>query len=411
MKFFSLPNKQPQTKRLFVLSLSVCMAGLLALAFLAGSIPGRVQASLLAQDNPTPTPDTAAGAPQTHSGDCLTCHAKPNFTGTFENGESISLSIDGELAKTNLHLRLGSCGVCHTGFDNYPHPTTKASACTQCHNNGDGSQAIQVSLPFKDARSLVVAMNIRCSTCHENKYIALTNGSHARIFKSGNLSAPMCSDCHSSHTIRPVAQTNTSLYCAKCHASSFNSLKTSIHGESLAKQAPADAPTCSTCHSSHSLNGPSDPDFRKNSVAICLKCHQDKAMMDRYNLPSDLFDTHVDNFHTMKVDVLERQDMNVTGDAPVCIDCHGAHSVRANSDQGSSISSTNLLVTCLKCHSGQTGFVVAGRAHFSSSSSAIQTVDGIQKFFSYFIPINFALLVIYILLDARKLWIERRRRA
>ncbi len=344
-----------------------------------------------------------------HSGDCFTCHGRPNFTGTLANGETVNLTIDAEHAKTNLHSRLGTCGVCHANFEGYPHPTTKQTACAKCHFNDQIEQGVSVNLPFQDTRSMVVALNNRCSTCHENKYIQSSNGSHAKILSSGNLSAPVCSDCHGSHDIQPVAQTDPSLGCVKCHAAAYNSLSTSVHGAAMVKKAPGDAPNCSTCHSSHTLEGPGNPDFRKNTVAVCLKCHQNETQMARYNLKADQFDSIVDNFHTMKVDVLERQDLNVTGDAPVCIDCHGSHSIRNAQDAGSSINPKNLLVTCLRCHYGQSGFVVAGRAHFSAASEAVKSADFLQRFFTYFIPANFVVLGLYILLDARKIWIERRK--
>lgn len=391
------------------------MLTVLMILVFSGSAGTRVvQAARNVDPTATPLPAVESGAPapsqnNMHSSDCLTCHGQRNFTGTLGDGIKVNLTIDAEVAKTNLHYRLGTCSLCHVGFDGYPHPNTKAANCSRCHFNDKINQEINVSLPFENSRALVVEMNNRCYTCHSMVFIAFVNGSHAKIMNSGNLSAPVCSDCHGSHSIQPVAKTDSSQSCARCHEATYSSFMSSVHGAELGKKSPADAPTCADCHGTHTLNGPSNPDFRKNSVAVCLKCHQDKTMMDRYNFPSDTFDTSVDNYHTVKVDVLGRQDFNVTGNTPVCIDCHGVHSIRAGTDQGSSVSPTNLLGTCLKCHFGQTGFTVAGRAHFSSSSVAIKAVKNIENFFGYFIPFIGGLLGVYILLDARKLWFERKK--
>ena len=343
-----------------------------------------------------------------HSNDCMVCHSLPNFYGTLGDGEKINLTVDNEVVNTNLHTRLGKCSICHKGFDGYPHSNTKEITCSQCHFDDDNNQGINAILPFENSRALAAEMNNRCYTCHELVYVDYSNGNHAKIMSSGNLSAPLCSDCHSSHSVQPVDATDPNQYCTKCHAATYNSFMFSIHGAELEKINPADVPSCSDCHGSHTLNGPSNPAFLKNSVAVCLKCHQDKAMMDRYSLPADIFDTNVDNYHNLKIDVVGRQDLNVAGNTPVCVDCHGSHSIRSRADHGSSVDPANLLGTCLKCHIGETGFAVAGKAHTSSSSTTIKGVNFIRGFFRFFTPFTIGILVVYILLDVRKLRSERK---
>ena len=337
-----------------------------------------------------------------HSSDCMTCHGMENFTGTLGNGQVVNLSIDPAVASTNLHTRLGECSVCHKDFDGYPHPNTKEAACSQCHFQEEISPTVSAKLPFEDARELAAAMNVRCYTCHQPVYVQFTGGSHAKILNSGNLSAPVCSDCHGSHTIQPVALTDTSTYCIVCHGATYNSFMSSVHGTQLVKQNPADAPKCSDCHGSHTLNGPTNTSFLKKSVAACVKCHQDKAMMDRYGLSADMFDEKVDNYHNVGIEMVDRTDLNVVGSTPVCVDCHGDHSIRKSDDPGSAVSSAALLGTCLKCHAGETGFAVSGSAHLATASAGVKGAGIVRTIYQYLIPLSAGLLLGYIALDVRK---------
>ena len=132
-------------------------------------------------------------------------------------------------------------------------------------------------------------------------------------------------------------------------------------------------------------------------------------MMGRHDLASDIFDTNVDNYHAIKVDILERKDFNIIGNTPICVDCHGVHSIMPASNRNSAIGATNLRSTCLKCHPGNPDFNVSGRAHISASSRAFEGVGYVETFFRYLIPTIFVLLMIYILLDARKLWLDRNK--
>ena len=344
-----------------------------------------------------------------HSSNCLLCHGLPNFTGALGDGVKIKLTMDSEAVKNNIHLRLGTCAICHKGFDDYPHSNSKGASCSQCHADGGINSEINVSLPFENSRELAVSTNDRCYTCHQMEYAKFSNGLHAKILNSGKLSAPVCSDCHGSHSIQIVSKTISSQSCTKCHEATYNSFMSSVHGTELQKKSTIDAPTCVDCHGSHTIDGPGDPNFRKNVVSICLKCHQDKIMMNRYNLPADLFDTGIDNYHAVKAQVVEQGGLNVAGNTPVCVDCHGVHSILSGSNSGSMVSSANLLDTCQKCHSGEADFTVSGRAHLRSSSSAIIDVTFVQKFFGYFTPISVGMVAIYIALDARKQWSERKK--
>ena len=131
-------------------------------------------------------------------------------------------------------------------------------------------------------------------------------------------------------------------------------------------------------------------------------------MMNRYNLPADIFEASQDNYHAVKVTTGAKGNLDVAGNSPVCIDCHGVHSIMSGSNPGSSVSPANLLVTCQKCHSGEVDFAVTGKAHLRPSTGGIFEVSTIQKIFGYFTPISVVFVAIYMMLDARKQWSERK---
>jgi hypothetical protein len=401
MKLFSLTNENKHQGRFIKLA-----AWNLAIILLVLIAVGAYNLStVLAAPQPVSVqPQAKTGQ---HGGNCMLCHGIADFTGTLASGEKINLTVSGDSVKNNLHLRLGACEICHNGFTDYPHPNSKNPACSQCHVNGEMSKQVSVTLPFENSRKMVAEMNSRCHTCHQVESVAVAKGKHADILNSGNLSAPLCSDCHGSHSVQKVETISSSQYCAKCHDATYNSFEVSVHGASLAKKMPNDALTCAVCHGNHTLNGPSDPEFRKEMVNVCLKCHQDKIMMNRYQLPADIFDAGVDSYHAVKVEVVAGNNLTAVGDTPVCIDCHGVHSIMSSKNPGSTVSSANLLTTCLKCHAGQADFILTGKAHISSAGTS--AVGVISQAFWVIIPVGFGLVVVFIVLDIFKRNSERKQ--
>ena len=98
----------------------------------------------------------------------------------------------------------------------------------------------------------------------------------------GLLAAPSCVDCHSSsHTIRrasdpqsTVNRRNIPQTCGHCHVGPLNEHAASIHGKKWA-EGNTKAPVCSDCHTSHSIVGRTQG-FRLESDAMCGKCHADR---------------------------------------------------------------------------------------------------------------------------------------
>ena len=84
---------------------------------------------------------------------------------------------------------------------------------------------------------------------------------------------------------------------------------------------------------------------RKQIATLCASCHSKLDYMRRYNPQArvDQYTEYLTSVHGKKY---------VAGDPSVatCIDCHGAHGVRAVKDPNGQVYATNVAATCARCH-------------------------------------------------------------
>ncbi|HEX9284544.1 MAG TPA: hypothetical protein VF879_02645 [Nitrospirales bacterium] len=84
---------------------------------------------------------------------------------------------------------------------------------------------------------------------------------------------------------------------------------------------------------------------RKQIATLCASCHSKLDYMRRYNPQArvDQYTEYLTSVHGKKY---------VAGDPGVatCVDCHGAHGVRAVKDPNSHVYATNVAATCGRCH-------------------------------------------------------------
>jgi hypothetical protein len=92
------------------------------------------------------------------------------------------------------------------------------------------------------------------------------NSVHHRAMLEGDLSAPTCSTCHSSHGNVPEGVTALSSVCSTCHVLQAKFFAESPHKEVFAQGCP-------TCHSSHGIQAPTDEFVGLTSGAACSACH------------------------------------------------------------------------------------------------------------------------------------------
>ena len=315
-------------------------------------------------------------------GDCLACHGDENLT-WVRDGRPLSLYVDENKIQKSMHSGV-ACAQCHTGGT----PSLEYRACSTMTEKVDCAicHADQVE---QHTRSIHGHLALRrdsdapkCKNCHEVHYTLgktqsdsptfptnvpkLCAGCHREgapaaireksvehdilshytmsihgkgLLKSGLLVTAMCTDCHTAHMPLPASDPDSSVHknniastCARCHFGIYEEFAKSIHANGIEKEGHS-TPTCSDCHSSHSISRTDLEGFRLGIIEKCGRCHE------------EVMETYFETFHG-KVSKLGEEA------TAKCYHCHGAHDVLPVSDPRSRLSRNNIVATCQQCHEG-----------------------------------------------------------
>jgi len=195
----------------------------------------------------------AAPAPTPSAEDrkCLACHGQEGMTKSFGKGDSVPLHVKGREFAASVHGPLG-CAACHADVDLKDHP-------------GAGK-------PFDTARAFSIAQVEACGQCHEDKAKLFAGSVHAGVLRTGNLAAPVCTDCHGVHAIarQAAAPAANDVSCRKCHDAIFDAYAKSPHGQAFGKPGPLKAPICADCHRAHDVSPAATGTGLRDA---CLGCH------------------------------------------------------------------------------------------------------------------------------------------
>jgi hypothetical protein len=190
---------------------------------------------------------------------CGTCHADLNRMKQFNP----TLRTD-QLAQ----YRTSAHGV------RFAHGDPNVAVCTDCHG-------VHNILAGTDPGSPVHPLNVAatCARCHSDAarmksyHLAATqvedyNDSvhHQAMAVRGDLAAPTCSTCHSSHGAAPPGANSIATVCSTCHV-----LQAQFFDESPHKSAFAEG--CTTCHSAHKIHHPDDDFVGLAAGSACADCH------------------------------------------------------------------------------------------------------------------------------------------
>jgi hypothetical protein len=314
----------------------------------------------------------------------------PSLEVPLPSGETLNAVVDREVFEASVHGRLElPCVLCHTDIQRFPHPELDASSL----------------------RDYSLGHYESCQGCHLDEYTATADNVHAHALEAGNPEAAVCTDCHGSHDVQPVAghHADIPLTCRTCHSEVYDLYRDSVHGGALIDGNP-DVPTCTDCHGVHSVEGPIDSEFHLFSPQICARCHADKELMGEYGISTDVFNTYVADFHGTTVLLFEELTPDQETNKPVCIDCHGVHDILAADDPDSTVFKENLLGTCRRCHPDATAnFPSAWLSHYRPSPSTSPLVFFVRLFYRIVIPLLIGVMVLYVLGDMAKDYRVRRR--
>lgn len=323
---------------------------------------------------------------------CLSCHNNPDLSMELPSGETLSLYISPDVLSKSVHSPLGiECQACHTEITTYPHP----------------------KLEVQNRRELSRTYYQACQKCHSENYTETLDSMHAQAASAGNLSAPICTDCHGAHDVQPPDQprANVSETCGKCHTEIFAAYKASIHGGALIQENNPDVPVCTDCHGVHNIQDPRTAQFRVESPELCAGCHADQELMSKYGLPADVYNLYNLSWHGVDVSVYKANWPTIWHESAVCTDCHGVHNILPTDNPASTVNPANLLATCQKCHpKAGPNWTGAWTGHNRVSLERTPFVFYTEAFYSIFSPVVLWGSVIYVVLQIIHSLVERVRR-
>jgi predicted CXXCH cytochrome family protein len=242
----------------------------------------------------------------------------------------------------------------------------------------------------------------QCQGCHQEQYQESLDSNHARALAAGNRSAAICTDCHGAHSVTSPSspRQKISTTCQKCHSAIYDQYATSVHGAALMDNSNPDVATCTDCHGAHTQEDPTTAAFRLKSPNICGDCHGDAALMQKYGISTQVFNTYVADFHGTTVTLFERQHPDQPTNKAVCTDCHGVHDIQPVTAEANEAVKQNLLVTCQRCHpEATTNFPDSWVGHFAPSPTNQPLVYYVNLFYKILIPGVIGGMLLFVGLD------------
>ncbi|MBI2861013.1 MAG: cytochrome c3 family protein [Chloroflexi bacterium] len=311
--------------------------------------------------------------------ECLQCHAQPGLSKTLGNGEQLPLHVDPQVFATSVH---GS-----------------KLLCSDCHSN---TTLPHLPREIPSRREYSVAQYELCKRCHFANYTKTLDSIHFEMFASGNLDAPICTDCHGAHDVTRPAQPRASISqtCSQCHQEISQTYLDSVHGKALVGDNNYDAPVCTDCHTSHTIEDPRTAAFRLESIDICSNCHSNEAVMKKYGISTNVVKSYLNDFHGRAVALTGKQGKDIWAKEAVCTDCHGVHDIQSADSPESPVIKANLVATCQQCHPGATdNFPGSWLSHYQPSLTKAPMVFLVGWFYRLLIPFILVGLSVHILLD------------
>ena len=333
---------------------------------------------------------------------CLACHAQTGVRMRFKDGSEKSVALDPKAWDDSTHGKALSCLDCHHELGSRKHPSA-----TQYPK-------------FASAKEYSLQHSRSCEHCHAVYYSRVQDSIHSKLLKAGNDKAPTCTDCHNPHTqtspanAEPRTRQAISHNCGRCHSEVYTAYKTSVHGQALEKENNPDVPVCTDCHSTHSITDPRTTQFHSTSYELCGKCHEDEKKMAPYGLTTNVLSTYLSDFHGASNRLYKTTHQSPKQPLASCTDCHGIHDIkeRTNHDSAHVRASVRerVILTCRKCHEGVTPeFADAWLSHYPPTLSSAPLVWAVKAIFGVINPLLISFCLLNILVNLWRVASRRRR--
>lgn len=183
-----------------------------------------------------------------------------------------------------------TCVACHASLREVYELSVHTPAgvtCVTCHGGQTG--VLETREAHRGMRRLTREATLKlCADCHTRPELMgpyhlrvdmlryWKASAHGRAWEKGDPRAPICTDCHSSHAVRPprdpgspVARENQPTTCMRCHDTpEVKNYLRSRHYQAL-MEGRVRAPSCATCHQDHGAVRPRGA----APLALCGHCH------------------------------------------------------------------------------------------------------------------------------------------
>ena len=276
---------------------------------------------------------------------CLTCHAQSHIA-ELSGTERLQMIAPGS---TEVLPQAGPRPELYIPENRLAPSVHARAACVSCH---------------AEAKSLPHAPKMPAATCdpacHGKENSLYLHSSHAAAAARGTAEAPRCATCHGGHDILPKSDINSRTHplnvvktCAGCHekhtgktpdgldaAGQVNQYLESVHNKTL--DSVSSSATCASCHGAHDVLPSREPDSHVNRNHIPETCGQPHCH-------EPITPVYAGSVHGK---LLAYEQANPTikhkgPPAPVCSDCHTAHSITRTD---SPVFTRDIVNECGNCH-------------------------------------------------------------
>lgn len=237
------------------------------------------------------------GAPE-----CLSCHVQDITPGSHpENGVGMKLAqerlcLTCHLDNPEVRNRTSPSAGFIAAYEQSVHGRAllagndQAPNCVDCHGSHEMAKGYD---PTAKVSKMKIAET--CSKCHADIAVVFNESSHGVAVRKGVTEAPTCTDCHGEHAIlkhddpkSPVSKGNLSAQvCSPCHSSvalsakygiesdRFKTFSDSYHGLAI-RGGSVEVANCASCHGTHNIKSSRDSTSmisKANLAKTCGACH------------------------------------------------------------------------------------------------------------------------------------------
>ncbi|MBD3168610.1 MAG: hypothetical protein GF307_03935 [candidate division Zixibacteria bacterium] len=255
---------------------------------------------------------------------CQMCHSDPEMVA--ESGDTVY--VNEKVLNNSVH----------GGF-----------SCVDCH--------AQPEADFEDIPHYADYQGVQCNHCHPRTSMVYMEFFYGMLEKRGHEDIPDCVSCHGGHDTQK--RMSMEIVCDRCHHKQAEDYKQSYHFQKY-KEDPRQYPICTTCHDPHFKSKKqvmSTKEYRQEIVDICARCHQrdiETYIHSRHyhefeagNLDAPVC-TSCHETHAIRHPSNPNSKVNDLNIADVCNGCHPGHKESMHVQPGTEPNARS----CAACHTG-----------------------------------------------------------